>query len=394
MTEAWRALADHLPTGIAVTAGADHTIRYRNPAFRPFVRESAGNGVGRPLFAVAADGFLEKVKPPLDRVCSTGQGSAHVDVELPGKGEGPVVFRCVASPLALHGKAQRGAVLQCHDISEHAGMMRSYEAAEREVRAVNELLVTAAVREQKLAGEAEAASKAKSEFLSVVSHELRTPLTAIIGHAELLQHETVGPLNEQQVKSIARIGASARHLAGLINEILSFQKLESAAMVRTSTPTDARELARQACSMVEGLAAGRLDFRLHLPDHPVPMVTDSQKLRQVLVNLLTNAIKFTEKGFVELRVRASNGKVHFLVEDSGIGIEPSRFEDIFRPFTQLSTGFARTSEGTGLGLSISRSLVDLLGGEIRVESTPGEGSTLSVVLPREFAEARGESRSS
>lgn len=380
--------------GIAVTAGADHTIRYRNPTFQRLVPESAGDGVGRPLSAVLADAVLEKVKPSLDRVCSTGQGSEPVDVELPSNGEDTVVFRCVASPLALDGDAQCGAVLQCQDISEHAGLIRSCEAAEQEVRAVNEQLVTAKHREQKLAGEAEAASKAKSEFLSVVSHELRTPLTAIIGHADLLKHQAVGPLNKQQARSVDRIRASAGHLTGLINEILSFQKLQSAAMVRTSSSTDARELARQACSLVEGLAASRLDLRLDLPDQQVQLVTDSQKLRQVLVNLLTNAIKFTEEGFVELRVRSTDGNVHFAVADSGIGIEPSRFEDIFRPFTQLSTGFARTSEGTGLGLSISRSLVELLGGEIRIESTPGEGSTLTVVLPKEVPELRGESRSS
>lgn len=394
MTGAWRALADHLPLGIAVTAGADHTIRYQNPAFRRLVRESAGNGVGRPLSAVVADSVLEKVKPPLDRVCSTGKESESVDVELPGEGEDGAVFRCVASPLALEGEAQCGAVLQCQDISEYAGLIRSYEAAQQEVRAVNEQLVTSALREQELAEEAEAASRAKSEFLSVVSHELRTPLTAIIGHAELLQHQAVGPLNEQQAKSIERIATSARHLTGLINEILSFQKLESAAMIRSPTSTDAHEVARHVCSMVEGLAAGRLDLRLDLPDQRIHLVTDSQKLRQVLVNLLTNAIKFTEEGFVELRVRQTDGNVHFAVADSGIGIEPSRFEDIFRPFTQLSTGYARTSEGTGLGLSISRSLVELLGGEIRVESTPGEGSTLTVVLPKEVTETRGESRSS
>jgi signal transduction histidine kinase len=197
---------------------------------------------------------------------------------------------------------------------------------------------------------------------------------------------TIGPLNEKQQTSVERISASASHLRDLINEILTFQQLNTVKATVTRSALNAVELARSCLYMAEGLAAGGLELRLDVPGEHVRLETDEQKLRQVLVNLLSNAIKFTEEGWVELSVQSEGDRVVFAVTDTGLGIDANEIEEIFQPFTQLNRGYTRSVDGTGLGLSISRHLVQLLGGEITVESTPGQGSTFTVSVPGRLPE--------
>jgi len=229
---------------------------------------------------------------------------------------------------------------------------------------------------------AEGASKAKSEFMAGMSHELRTPLAAIMGYADLLETEVVGQLSDRQKDFLRRITAGARHLTGIIEEILTFSRLEAGREAVYPERVDAAALAADALSLVEpqGNQKG-LAIRLAAPETPVEVITDAGKLRQILVNLLGNAVKFTDAGEVELRVRADDGRVRFEIRDTGPGIPPEYLERVFEPFTQVDGSSTRSKGGTGLGLPVSRRLARLLGGDLEVESTEGRGSRFTLTIP-------------
>ncbi|HEX8272681.1 MAG TPA: GAF domain-containing protein [Longimicrobiaceae bacterium] len=238
--------------------------------------------------------------------------------------------------------------------------------------------------EQRARTEAEAASRAKSEFLAVMSHELRTPLNAVLGYLDLLDAGVAGPLTEEQGRYLGRVTASGRHLLGLIEEVLTFSRLEAGREAPAPAAVGAAEVARQAAELVEPLARARgLAFRLDTADVAgLELRTDPGKLRQVLVNLLGNAVKFTDAGEVALRAsREPGGAVRFTVADTGIGIAPEAQDQIFEPFWQAEQGTTRRAGGTGLGLAVARELARLLGGELTVASEPGKGSQFTVTLP-------------
>jgi PAS domain S-box-containing protein len=236
-------------------------------------------------------------------------------------------------------------------------------------------------REQ-LLQQARDASDAKSHFIGVISHEFRTPLTAIIGYADLLATGVSGELAPTQARQLDRIRASAWHLTQLVDQILSFSRIEAGAERATPEPTAVVSLARDTSSLVSPIAAAKgLGLACELPDGEIEMHTDSGKLRQVLLNLLNNAVKFTEKGGVLLRVVRTERGVEFVVQDTGVGIEPAHMERIFDRFWQANQHETRAISGAGLGLTVSRHLVRLLGGELAVESQVGAGSTFRFELP-------------
>ena len=237
---------------------------------------------------------------------------------------------------------------------------------------------------QQARAEAEEASKAKSSFLATMSHELRTPLNAVIGYASLLGDEITGPLNDGQKRQIERIGVSARHLLALIDEVLTLSRLEAGKEQLVTGPVRVASAVDDAASIIEPLATGKgLDFRAEWPAEDVVISSDAGKVRQILLNLLANAVKFTERGEVTLRARANDGVVAFEVHDTGIGIAPRDLERVFEPFWQVEANVARRVPGTGLGLGVSRQLAHRLGGEVTVESEIGRGSTFTLSLPRE-----------
>lgn len=230
--------------------------------------------------------------------------------------------------------------------------------------------------------EAREASDAKSHFISVISHEFRTPLTAIIGYTDLLSTGVSGPLLPTQERQLDRIRTSAWHLTQMVDEILTFSRLEAGREAVTFAAADVVTLARDTVSLVSpGAAAKGVGLACELPDTAVLIRTDSGKLRQVLLNLLGNAVKFTEKGGIMLRVIPVDNGVEFTVTDTGIGIAADDLEHIFDRFWQARQGTAHTVSGTGLGLTVSRRLVELLGGTLEVESDVGAGSTFSFRLP-------------
>lgn len=226
------------------------------------------------------------------------------------------------------------------------------------------------------------ASQAKSDFLAVMSHELRTPLNAVLGYADLLLLGVPEPLPDTARSQVERILASTRHLLELIEEILSFSRLEAGREAVHAEDVDIGELVRDVASMTEPLAKEKaLRFAVHAPAKGTLFRTDSRKVRQILINLLSNAVKFTDEGEVTLAAAVEDDRLRLRVSDTGIGIPPEHRERIFDPFWQIEQGATRRASGTGLGLSVTRRLARLLGGDVSLESERGRGSTFTVELP-------------
>ena len=229
--------------------------------------------------------------------------------------------------------------------------------------------------------QAEAASEAKGEFLAVMSHEIRTPLNAVIGISELAQESTT---IEEQKKYFDAIRSNSETLLLLINDILDFSKIEAGEIDIEENTTNLPLLIEETKTMFlqqieeKGLILG-LDLDDSIPEF---VEVDRIRLKQVLVNLISNAIKFTDKGRIDVTVRSAvNGSIEFSIADTGIGIEPSRQESVFERFQQADLSSTRSHDGTGLGLSIVNSLIGLMGGQIALESVPGQGSNFTFELP-------------
>src|SRR5512146_242748 len=207
---------------------------------------------------------------------------------------------------------------------------------------------------------AQAADQAKSRFLATISHELRTPLTALAGYEELLADQVVGPLSVAQLELLERMRSVTQHLSGMIEEVLTFASLEEGRQKVRPTELLAADLVRSAAAVVEPLAREKnIRLSVALPDGPIRMTSDVDKLRQILINLAGNAVKFTDEGEVRLELTPGDGVVRFVIEDTGIGIEASDVQRLFQPFSQLDTGLTRRHGGTGLGLHIARELAHL-----------------------------------
>ena len=229
------------------------------------------------------------------------------------------------------------------------------------------------------------AGRTKDEFLANMSHELRTPLNAILALSESLQEEIAGPLNERQMISLSHIEASGRHLLSLINDILDLSKVEAGRLELQLDTIAVADVCQSSLMFVKEMALKKtIKVALHLNDPMAEMEVDARRLKQMLVNLLNNAVKFTPaNGHVRLEVttNATEGVICFLVYDTGIGITPDDLSRLFQPFQQLDAGLSRSHEGTGLGLALVRRLAELHGGSVTVESTYNKGSCFTITLP-------------
>ena len=242
--------------------------------------------------------------------------------------------------------------------------------------------------------QAEAANTAKMQFLTMMSHELRTPLNAIAGYSELLTLGVHGPITEQQREDLHRIQRSQKHLLGLINDILNFAKVESGHVHFDLADVPVNPALKAVEQLVSPqLRTKGLEYRFEPAPEELLVHADREKMQQVVLNLLSNAMKFTPAGGrIRLDAQGHDGVVAIRVHDTGIGIPPDKLEMIFDPFVQVSGSYTRTFEGTGLGLAISRDLARAMGGDLVAESTVGEGSTFTFSLPRREERGAGSGK--
>ena len=352
------AIVERMADGIVIL-GMDGAIRFANPAaeelFGRQLRDLTGSALGFP--AVAGEmSELEVVRP----------GGASVTAEL----------RVVETEWG----DECVQLVSLRDITDRK------RAAERAAQLQRERIARA---------EAEASSHAKSEFLATMSHELRTPLNAVIGYAELLDLGIAGSLTDDQRAQVGRIRNSARHLLGLVNEVLDLAKVEAGRLTVQNQTVGAADTIDAAMALVQPQAdAKHIAITAHCEPANVVFQGDRERVRQIVVNLLTNAVKFTDPGgqitvscatcaspSSGARLSGSGPWVRVVVEDTGIGIPADRLASIFDPFVQVEGGRTRQKDGTGLGLTISRRLARLMGGDLTVRSEAGRGSRFALWLP-------------
>ncbi|MDB4871402.1 MAG: sensor protein [Gemmatimonadales bacterium] len=355
-----RAIIERLPDGIVIV-DAQGTIRFANPAAERLFGRSAedlvGTGFGFPVVV-----------------------GETTEIDIVQRGGGDVVF-AELRVVETEWENDHVQLVSLRDITDRK------QAEERAQQLVAE-------RDARL--EAEAASRAKSEFLAIMSHELRTPLNAVLGYSELMELGISGPLTEKMREQIGRIRMSGVHLLGLVNDILDLAKVEAGRLQVTSDPASAEGTVTAALALIQPQAASRgLELAIQPTPRPAPIYRgDDERVRQILVNLLSNAVKFTPpagKITVEIsqsrapdpdtRLQPSRSYVSFKVTDTGAGIPEEKLMSIFDPFVQAEKGHSRSREGSGLGLTISRRLARLMGGDLTVKSRVGEGSTFTLWLP-------------
>lgn len=283
---------------------------------------------------------------------------------------------------------------RCALALDNARLYRDMEAARSLGVQLNEQLVVTSVQQQELADEAREANRAKSQFLATLSHEIRTPINAIVGYTDLLDLEVAGPMTGKQKEYVIRIQESSRHLIGLIDDILDLAKVESGRMQLKHEPFRSAESVAAAIALIDPLASSAgVDIINAASDAPDFYRGDADRVRQILVILLSNAIKFTERGG---SVKVSCGTVDvpdaettldgdgpcaFLrVEDTGIGIAPTEVAAVFEPFVQVDPGNTRKRGGAGLGLAIGLELARRMGGDLTVQSELGKGSSFTLWL--------------
>jgi two-component system sensor histidine kinase/response regulator len=256
------------------------------------------------------------------------------------------------------------------------GLVLAQRRAQRQLRRANDEVAAARDR-------AVEASRAKSVFLAKMSHELRTPLNAILGYAELLRESDGDTPRADRDADLDRVLGAGRHLLAIIDDLLDVARIETDHLRVRREPVDVRGLLDTLVDEAQHLARrNRNELVTAFPADPGPLVSDRTRVHQVLLNLLTNACKYTIGGRVTFAVLVAPDHLRFEVRDTGIGIATDHLERIFEAFTQVDDSTTRRFEGTGLGLTISRNLANLLGGALTVESTLGEGSTFALTLPR------------
>jgi signal transduction histidine kinase len=342
-------------------------VQFFNDAYRPSLGQA-----GRDLVALGAKGrefwtdIWEIIGPQVDGVMNRGESvwfeDAYIPIERNGHME-DVWWTYSYSPVRDDHGQIAGTIVICQETTGRVQM-------EAKLREANHALA--------------AANRAKTDFLAVMSHELRTPLNAIDGYAELMEMEVHGPLTVQQRQDLGRIRKSQRHLLNLINGVLNFSRVEAGVAQYDLEPVTLADVLTSCDALVRTQMEHRgLDFHVDVCPGDVSVLADAEKLQQILLNLLTNASKFTPAGgTVRMWCEIAETSVRITVSDTGRGIPPEQVDRIFEAFVQVDSRLTRTEEGVGLGLAISRDLARGMHGEIAVQSEVGKGSAFTVTIPR------------
>ena len=371
-----------------MTVSRDVTDRVQSEERQRFLAEFSARLVESPdydatlfnlaqlLLEMMADGCAIDLTGSEGAMRRVAVATKHPGIHIPENLEEVLREDCICLPLKARGRTL-GMITLVSDRARHRYDTYDLEFAE-ELAARAALIVDNA----RLYQEARDASMAKSAFLSTMSHELRTPLNAILGYTELMELGVAGPINGQQTQQLERITASAWHLLTVIEEILTFSRVEAGREEIRVEAVSMRDLLNEAASMIEPVAKRKaLAFAADVVSEDVVVRTDRAKVRQILLNLLSNAVKFTETGSIECVASSTISGAQFVVRDTGVGIASENHERVFEPFWQAGQESTRKTSGTGLGLTVSRQLAQLLGGELVMRSTPGEGSTFTLYIP-------------
>jgi signal transduction histidine kinase len=260
-------------------------------------------------------------------------------------------------------------------------LRESEQVLEKRVIERTEELNVAKLEAEKAKAAAENANQVKSQFLANMSHELRTPLNAILNFTAFVADGIMGPVNDEQVNTLQEAIASGKHLLALINDILDITKIEAGLMDLFIQEVDMNELISSSASIGKGLVKDKpIDLIVELEDNLPKSFGDKRRLRQIFLNMVSNAVKFTKAGHVAVRAKMHEGKLHVEVEDTGIGIAAQDYDLVFQSFKQAKHELTETI-GTGLGMPISKFFVESHGGKIWLQSTVGKGTTFFVELP-------------
>jgi signal transduction histidine kinase len=366
------AVFEQAPVPIAVLEGRDLHFTVANARYQQIIGNR--DPVGLALDEVFPDLANSQVEAALRQVYESGVPFSasdllvKFDVHAPGDA-GDHYYDLVYHPLRTGSGAIRGVLAVLTDVTERRALILERER----------LLAEA----EHACAEAEMANSAKSEFLAVMSHELRTPLNAILGHSRLIELGVYGPVTDDQLAALDRIQRSQRHLLGLINGVLNYAKIDAGALEYIVTDVHLDEALATCEALIAPQArAKQLDLRYARSDARLTVRGDSEKLQQILFNLFSNAIKFTDAGgrVTAQCMRLDDSRIAIEVTDTGCGIPADQLERVFEPFVQVDTKLTRASEGTGLGLAISRELARGMGGELAVRSALGAGSTFTLTL--------------
>ncbi|XWX05181.1 PAS domain S-box protein [Aggregatilineales bacterium SYSU G02658] len=354
----------------------DQPLIYVNPAFERITGYSVVEAIGRNCRFLQGD---ERDQPGVQAIRQALRDQQPVTVVLRNFRRDGQMFYNELSLAPIHD--ENGVLTHYVGISND---VTKRVLTDERLSAQNEELIIANYNLALARKEAEDATRLKSEFLATMSHELRTPLNAIIGYTEIQLAGMTGELTAEQRDYQTRVLANAEHLLGLINDVLDISKIEAGRLELVRKPFHVKKWMNEIVAQTQALALEKnvayeadLDTRL-----PEMIVGDAARIKQVVLNLISNAFKFTDTGHVHFSVRWHGPDAwQIIVEDTGIGIAPHMLETIFEEFRQVDSSSARRQGGTGLGLAIVRKLCLMMGGNVRVKSTLGKGSTFIVTLP-------------
>ena len=354
----WQATFDAIPDGVFLVDGTGHLMR-ENAAGARLVGVAHEDAVGRPFSELLGRALGDELA---SAVADIGGVTEPIGRQARGRDRW---FSVEAAPVRARSAdgAAPGAVCIVSDVTERVALLE---------------------REQAARLEAENANRTKSEFLAMMSHELRTPLNAIAGYVELLRTGVAGDPTDGQIEYLKRLKSSQEHLLRLIDSLLDFTRLEAGRLEFDVADVLVRDLLEGVDPFVrpQVLAKG-LDYQCRTPDDGVRVRADAEKVGQILLNLVSNAVKFTPRGGrILLHATPDAGVVHLHVEDTGQGIPAEKLDRIFDAFVQVDQRLTRQHGGVGLGLAISRELARAMGGELVARSEVGRGSTFTLTLPR------------